>query len=113
MMKNSKACIILVTVPNTKSANFISETLLDAKLIAAVQNIGKIKSAYFWQGKKVKSGEYLLLLITLKKNFKKISQKIQEIHPYEVPQIISFDISQTTKEYSDWIIENTKGKNLK
>jgi hypothetical protein len=36
-----------------------------------------------------------------------ISKVIKQNHPYEVPEIISFDISDGSKEYIDWIMRST------
>jgi periplasmic divalent cation tolerance protein len=98
-----KNIIIAVTMPDKKTASLIGEKLLSSGLIACWQDLGKIKSSYFWQNKKTRAAENLILLIALKKNFRKIAQSIKKIHPYKVPQIISFDISQMTKEYAAWI----------
>ncbi|MDR3112861.1 MAG: divalent-cation tolerance protein CutA [Endomicrobium sp.] len=103
-----KNIIIVVTTPDKKTANFIGEKLLSLGLIACWQDLGKIKSAYFWQNKKTRAAENLILLIAVKKNFQKIAKSVKEIHPYKVAQIISFDIAQTTKEYASWIKTSNK-----
>ena len=33
---------------------------------------------------------------------------ISEMHPYEVPEIISLNIENGSEAYLDWIIQNTK-----
>lgn len=40
-----------------------------------------------------------------------VSKVIKQNHPYDVPEIISFDISDGSKEYIDWIIGSTKSVN--
>ena len=105
MLKN---IIIAVTAPDKKVAKLIGESLLNARLIACWQDLGKIKSSYFWKNKKTLANENLILLITVKKNFKKIEKEIKRLHPYKVPQIVSFDIAQTTNDYAGWIKENSK-----
>lgn len=100
-----KNIIILVTTPDAKRADLIGSALLDKRLICAAQNLGKIKSLFFWQNKKVNRQESLLLLISKKSNFKKIEKEVKKLHPYKVPQIISFDISQSNKDYAGWIDE--------
>ena len=100
--------IIAVTMPSKKVANLICEQLLDKRLIVCCQNLGKIKSTYFWQNKKIKSAEILILLIAVKKNFDKIAKEIKKLHPYKTPQITAFDIAKTTKDYAAWIKRNGK-----
>jgi len=99
----AKSIIIAVTMPNQKIANKIGEHLINARLIACYQDLGKIKSVYFWQNKKTKANEILVLLIALKSNFSRIEKAIKKLHPYEVPQIIAFEASQISKDYASWI----------
>ena len=109
LKRKMKNIIIAVTTPDKKTANFIGEKLLSFGLIACWQDLGKIKSTYFWQNKKTRASENLILLIALKKNFQKIAKSVKKDHPYKVAQITSFDISQTTKEYASWIKTSNNG----
>ena len=49
-----------------------------------------------------------MLIKTKKDLFEKVNNKIQEIHPYEVPEVISLDITEGSKSYLDWIVSNVK-----
>ena len=49
-----------------------------------------------------------MIIKTQKALFENLKNKIEEIHPYETPEIISFDISEGSKPYLDWISENTR-----
>ena len=105
-MKN-KYISIFVTVPNMKTANKITDFLIDKKLVACVNIIPKIKSVYWWENKVCKSNEHLLVMKTLKINFKKTVKEIEKIHPYKVPEIVCLDIT-ANKNYLNWIKEYAK-----
>ncbi|MCM8809205.1 MAG: divalent-cation tolerance protein CutA [Candidatus Omnitrophica bacterium] len=94
---------ILTTVPDKETGQKIIKILLEEKLSLCCQIIGPIESQYWWQGKIEKGEEYLILIKAKKQNYKKIEKKIKENHPYKVPEIISFEINQISKEYKEYL----------
>ncbi|MDR1952822.1 MAG: divalent-cation tolerance protein CutA [Elusimicrobiota bacterium] len=100
-------CInVFVTVPNKKTADKIARHLLNNKIISCVSIIKDIESFYWWKGKVERSKELLLLMKTVKSKFVCLVKEIKKIHPYEVPEIISIDISAGNKDYIEWIKKN-------
>ena len=96
---------IITTVPNKKIGVKIVELLLKEKLVSCCQIIGPINSHYWWENKIEESKEWLILIKCKKENFKKIEEKIKENHPYKVPEIISFEISKLSVDYSKYLKE--------
>lgn len=103
----TKYISIFVTVPNTKTANKITAFLIKNKLVACVSIVPKIKSVYWWKNKICKSNEQLLIMKTTKNKFNEIVKEIEQIHPYEVPEIVCIDIT-ANKNYLNWIKEYAK-----
>lgn len=100
--------VILCTTNSQESALNIAQTLVKNKLCACVNIIPKVYSVYSWKDKIETDEEYLMLIKTKKDLFEQVNQKIQEIHPYEVPEVISLDITEGSKSYLDWIVSNVK-----
>lgn len=100
--------VILCTTNSQESALNIAQTLVKNKLCACVNIIPKVYSVYSWKDKIETDEEYLMLIKTKKDLFEKVNNKIQEIHPYEVPEVISLDITEGSKSYLDWIVSNVK-----
>lgn len=100
--------VILCTTNSQESALNIVQTLVKNKLCACVNIIPKVYSVYSWKDKIETDEEYLMLIKTKKDLFEKVNNKIQEIHPYEVPEVISLDITEGSKSYLDWIVSNVK-----
>ncbi len=99
--------IVFVTAPR-KYTRKISQVVIEEKLAACVNIIKKIESTYWWKGKIEKSKESLMIFKT---NYAKVSSlidKIKEIHPYEVPQIVVVDIETGNIDYLKWISEVLK-----
>lgn len=104
----SSYIIILTTTPSTRVARQIADSLIKQKLAACVNIIPQISSHYVWQGKLCKDKEVLLLIKTTRSRFKKIHDQIKKLHPYQVPEIISLNIDQGSKDYLAWIKSLTK-----
>ncbi|GIW65539.1 MAG: divalent-cation tolerance protein CutA [Candidatus Parcubacteria bacterium] len=98
---------VYITNPNRKTALIISQKLLNQKLIGCA-NILPIQSLYWWQGKIVKDKEYVLIAKTLEKNYKKIKEAVEKIHPYSVPCILKIKIDEVNKKYFKWLKEIVK-----
>lgn len=98
--------VIFCTTPVGKAEEY-SEILLNEKLVACVNIVPKIKSKYYWEGKICTDEEELMIIKTKSELIDKIIEKIKEIHQYEVPEIISFEIKEGSYEYLNWITNVT------
>ncbi|MBI4009952.1 MAG: divalent-cation tolerance protein CutA, partial [Candidatus Aenigmarchaeota archaeon] len=74
--------ILFVTCPNNKSADKISEVLLNKKLVACVK-LSSVKSKYWWKGKIEKHPEVLMTILTKTNLCKQIEKLIKKMHPYD------------------------------
>ncbi len=97
----------LITCKNKKEAEKIANALLEKKLIACANIVGKIDSVYQWNGKIEKSKEALLLLKTRKNFAKKIISETGKIHSYKVPCIEFIEVSKANKGFQKWVESET------
>lgn len=102
--------IIQTTTNKKKEAKHISSILIKKNLAACIQ-ISKVKSLYMWKNKIENEKEFLLTIKTKKCHFKEIRNIIKNIHSYDLPEIISFKIQKSSKEYKEYIFKNTKEYN--
>jgi len=102
-----KLCIIQTTCKDINEAKKIAKILIKKELAACVQ-ISSIESLYMWNNELCNDNEKLLSIKTKKKNFEKIQRKIKENHSYDLPEIISIDIENVSKEYKNFIAKSCK-----
>lgn len=98
--------LIYTTHPDEKTARKISQVLTEEKWIACA-NLFPIQSAYWWQGRVEQEDEWVALLKTRTEYGSQIEERIQEIHPYEVPCIIRMEV-QANAAYEQWIHNSTE-----
>jgi periplasmic divalent cation tolerance protein len=76
--------------------------------VACVNILNKYRSIYWWKGKIFDEKETLLIAKTRSSLFKKLQERVKQIHPYEVPEIIGVKISDGLPEYLEWINDSTE-----
>ena len=103
----SECIVILITFSAEKDAQTIIKELLNKKLIACANILSPIQSHYEWKGKLVIETEVLTLLKTRRDLFPEVVHNVRSHHSYEVPEIIAIPILDGSKEYLDWIIQET------
>ena len=96
--------MIFCTCPNLKIARNLSTTLIKEKLAACVNILNVKESIYEWDGKIVREPEILLIIKSPKKNFPKLENKIKELHPYSIPEIVALEPSKVNKKYKKWVL---------
>ncbi len=99
--------LMYVTVKNEEEAKEISTTLVEEKLVACV-NMFPIKSIYRWQGKVEHSDEFGMIMKTKDELVEDVIKKVKELHSYEVPCVISFDVGKGNPSFIQWVNDLTK-----
>jgi periplasmic divalent cation tolerance protein len=100
--------IVLTTAGSADEAERIASALVEAQLAACVNIVSPITSVYRWKGAVQKEQEWLLLIKTTTSAFEKVSQRVRELHSYELPECIQIPIEAGSAEYLKWIRENVK-----
>jgi periplasmic divalent cation tolerance protein len=97
-------CIVVVTTVGTEEqAYLIARELVARRQAACVNVLPGVRSIYRWKGKICKDGELVLLIKTLEREFEGVAATIQELHSYELPEILSFSVSHGEQGFMRWI----------
>ena len=99
--------MVLCTCPQD-SADSIADAVLEARLAACVNVVPGVRSKYWWEGQINTDSESLLIIKTRADLVADLIARIREVHPYEVPEIIAFEIKEGNPEYLRWMGEETR-----
>lgn len=99
-------CVIYSTVPPSRSTD-LAQRLLEKKLVACV-NVLPVRSFYRWKGESCDDGEHLLIIKTRKDLAETVARALKEMHPYEVPEIITLPVIAGHLPYLDWVYAETR-----
>ncbi len=98
--------IVMTTFPDLDSAKQLAERLVTQHLAACVNILPAMTSIYSWQGKLEHGQEHQLLIKTEQQRVNAVQNEIEQVHPYELPEIIVVPIVAGHKPYLNWIFES-------
>jgi periplasmic divalent cation tolerance protein len=98
-----RAIVVVTTVGTEEQAYLIAREIVARRQAACVNILPGVRSIYRWKGKIRRDGELLLLVKTLEGEFEGVAATIRELHSYELPEILSFDVSHGERGFLDWI----------
>ena len=100
--------VIYCTVPNKKLAKSITKVLMKHRLAACVSMIDNVRSTFSWEGEICEEKEILLMIKTRRSNYGKIKLVIEDMHTYNVPEIIALPIVDCSEDYLKWLVKETE-----
>ena len=102
------ASVVLCTVPTEEQASRIARTLVEERLAACVSVVPGLRSIYRWEGDLCDDAELLLLIKTRQEGFSQLTRRLQELHPYEVPEILAIAVADASPSYLEWLLQATQ-----
>jgi periplasmic divalent cation tolerance protein len=103
--------LMFCTCPDEATAQAIAETLVGERLAACANLVPGIRSIYRWEGQIQRDSEVLLLIKTAAGRVPALTDRLRELHPYEIPEIISVPITEGLPDYLSWITTCTDHDN--
>ena len=98
---------VLVTVPNEEVATTLARALVGEKLVACVNILPSVRSIYAWQGEMCDESELLCVLKTRRALFPAVEDRVLDLHPYQVPEIIALPLVLGHSPYLGWLFDET------
>ncbi len=95
--------LILTTFPDADHAQRVAHQLVTAQLAACGTILPNATSIYIWKEALEETSECLLLLKTTVDRVDDLHRELLKIHPYEVPEILSFVADSSHAPYAEWV----------
>ena len=105
--------LVITNLPDKTTALELAEKLISKKLAACVNLQAECTSIYRWQDKIETISELPVFIKTLAGHYPRVEEIIKEMHPDELPEIISVSISGGLPAYLQWISDETATSNKK
>jgi periplasmic divalent cation tolerance protein len=98
--------VIATTVGTEEQANLLAEEIVSRRHAACVNIVPIHRSVYRWQGKICDDSEFLLIIKTVDTEYANVEATIQELHQYDLPEILAFNVSKGETNFLRWISES-------
>lgn len=98
------ALVVLCTFPDVEQARGIAAELVERRLAACVNLLPGVESVYRWEGKVERAGEVLAVIKTTR--YPELEAALQDLHPYEVPEILALPVAAGLAGYLAWLGES-------
>lgn len=97
------------TTDSLEEAQRLAAALVEKRLAACVQIVGPIRSTFRWEGRVQDAEEFLLLCKVSGEHLDEATALIEELHSYDVPEVLAFEVAHGSRSYLDWVAAETAG----
>lgn len=99
---------VLTNLPDSESAFNLARKLVQMRLAACANVLSPATSFYRWEGREEQAVEYPVLIKSTDARYPELEQAIRNLHPYAVPEIVSWPLVHGLPEYLRWVEQETR-----
>ena len=99
---------IYMTSGSKSEAQKIGKALVESRLAACVNILDNMQSIYRWEEKIQQDSEVVLIAKTTDDLVSALVDRVQLLHSYECPCIVSLPISSGYQPFLDWVHAEVK-----
>lgn len=99
---------LLVTAPDADAGADLARRLVDSRLAACVNVVPGVRSIYRWEGEIREDSEAVLIIKTAASRCEELASRIQELHPYDLPEVLVFATAGGSAPYLAWVEAETR-----
>ena len=108
-MSDAGVRVVLVTAPDTATAEALAEKLVEERLAACGNVVPGLTSIFRWDGAVQREEEALLMLKSTLGQVEVLTGRIVELHPYDVPEVLVIPVESGNSAYLEWVAANVGG----
>jgi periplasmic divalent cation tolerance protein len=95
--------VVLSTLPDAEQAAEIARVLVEEQLAACVNLVPGVRSIYRFEGVMQDEREVLAIIKTTRERYADLAQRLVELHPYDVPEVLAVPLLGGHLDYIEWI----------
>jgi periplasmic divalent cation tolerance protein len=100
--------LVLTTLGSEEEALQLAHRMVERNLVACANVLPAGRSLYRWKDSYEDHPETLVLFKTRADAYAALEKAIQEVHPYEVPEVIAIPVERGSAAYLSWIDQSVK-----
>ncbi|MGC6401543.1 divalent-cation tolerance protein CutA [Sphingomonas sp. FW199] len=97
--------LVYTTLDSAEGAAAIARTAVEERLAASAHVLAPVTATYRWQGTVETAQEWPLVLKVASNDVERLIDRLQALHPYDVP-VIEWWPASTTPAALAWLIES-------
>jgi periplasmic divalent cation tolerance protein len=105
---STQVVVGLITTPDRELAESIVDRLVGERLIACGNISASVTSIYRWQGEIERADEVLVIMKTTEALATRVTERVRELHSYEVPEVLFFPVTNGNAAYVLWVRDSVK-----
>lgn len=104
----SDVLLVVTNLPDRATAERIADTLVTEGMAACINILAPCTSVYRWEDKLNHTDEVPLLIKTTRAAYPRLQNRLQELHPYELPELIAVPVTNGLPAYLAWVGQETQ-----
>jgi periplasmic divalent cation tolerance protein len=101
--------VCISSAPDAAAAERIARTLVEERLVACANLVPGVVSVFRWEGEVRREDEVVLWMKARRSAVARLKERLPELHPYEVPELLVCEVQDGLERYCSWIVEETVG----
>lgn len=101
--------VVLITAPDAETGGRLARSLVEERLAACVNVVPGVRSIYRWEGKIHEDLEVLLIVKTSSDRTAALAERVNALHPYDVPEVLALRSGGGSRAYLDWVRAESSG----
>lgn len=99
--------IVYVTTSSRAEALLLGRAMVEARLAACANVLDGMTAIYRWEGKMHEDDETVLILKTVAGRLGELTRRLRDMHSYDLPCVIAWNVAAGNPPYLDWIRDST------
>ncbi|HEX5537438.1 MAG TPA: divalent-cation tolerance protein CutA [Sphingobium sp.] len=103
----SGIALVYAVFPDRENAERVARHVIEQGLAACANILAPCTSLYEWEGRLEESNEFPVILKTTAARVDDLIDRIETMHPYEVPAILSWPAVRAPHPFAQWVNDRT------
>lgn len=107
MKEGPKVLTVFVTAPDREVALSLARQVVEERLAACANVMPNVTSVFRWEDSMREEPEVLLIFKTGAERVEALIERISDLHPYDVPEVLALPVEAGHGPYLEWVRDST------